>query len=90
MWFQICKQKSTGKNGASSHKTNYIDIFPEILNLEGHLNRCMGLTVTAILLNGWILPTGGVAFGEGLPCRLVFVEVEVNIFTESAHWADSV
>ena len=23
------------KNGASSHKTNYIDIFPEILNLEG-------------------------------------------------------
>ena len=35
MWFQICKQKNTGKNGASSHKTNYIDIFPEILNLEG-------------------------------------------------------
>ena len=46
---------------ASSHKTNYIDIFSEILNLEGHLNRCIGSKVTGILLNGWNLPTGGVA-----------------------------
>ena len=28
------------KNGAASHKTNYIGIFSEILNLEGHHNRC--------------------------------------------------
>ena len=27
------------KNGASSQKTNYISIFPEILNPEGHQNR---------------------------------------------------
>ena len=32
-----------------------------MLNLEGHLNRCIGSKVTAILLNGYILPTGGVA-----------------------------
>ena len=55
------------KNGASSHKTNYIDILSEILNLEGHLNRCIGSKVTAILLNGWILPTGGVASGRVCP-----------------------
>ena len=55
------------ENGASSHKTNYIDICPEILNLEGHQNRCIGSKVTAILLNGWILPTGGVALGRVCP-----------------------
>ena len=50
-----------------SHKTNYIDIFSEILNLEGHLNRCIGSKVTAILLKGRILPTGGVASGRVCP-----------------------
>ena len=45
-------------NGASSHKTNYIDIFSEISNLEGHLNCCISSKVRALLLNGWILPTG--------------------------------
>ena len=40
------------KYGASSHKTNNIDIFPEIINLEGLLTLCMGSKVTAILLNG--------------------------------------
>ena len=49
------------KIGASSRKTNYIDSFSENLNLEGHYNRCIGSKVTAILLNGWILPTGGAA-----------------------------
>ena len=41
------------KNGASSHETNYINNFPEILNLGGHKNRCIGSKVTAILLNRW-------------------------------------
>ena len=53
------------KNGSSSHKTNYIDIFSEILNLEGHLNCCIGSKVTAILLKGWILPISGASAGEG-------------------------
>ena len=48
-------------------KQNYIDIFSDILNLEGHLNRCIGSKVTAILLNGWILPTGGAASGRVCP-----------------------
>ena len=53
-------------NGASSHKTNYIDIVSEILSLEGHRNLSIGLKVTAILMNGWILPTGGACIGKGL------------------------
>ena len=87
------------KNGASSHKTNYIDIFSEILNLEGHLNRCIGSKVTAILLNGWILPTGGASLGKVGTCsqhsRLVSpgericksqpgIQNNVCIFSESA------
>ena len=67
------------KNGASSHKTNFID---KIINLEGHLNHCSGSKVTAIiLLKGWILPIGGASAGEGLPCslrsRLVYRVVEL-------------
>ena len=38
----------------------------EILNLEGHLNCITGSRVTAILLNGWILPIGGASAVEGL------------------------
>ena len=46
----------------------YIDIFSEILNLEGHQNCCIGSKVMAILLNKLILPTGGVASGRVCTC----------------------
>ena len=42
-------------------------ILLEILNLQGHLNRCIGSKVTALLRNGWILPTSGVASGRVCP-----------------------
>ena len=61
------RHAQTVNNGASSHKTNYFDIFSEILNLGGHLNRCIGSKVTAIFLNGRILPAGGVASGRVCP-----------------------
>ena len=48
-------------------KTKYIEIFSEILNLEGHLNCCIGSKVPAIFLNWWILPTGEVASGRVCP-----------------------
>ena len=54
------------KNGACSHKIDYVLISWEILNLEGHLNRITDSRVTAILLNGWILPIGGASAVEGL------------------------
>ena len=41
------------RNGAFSHRIDYIAIFKEILNLEGHQNCITGSRVTAILLNGW-------------------------------------
>ena len=44
----------TVRNSAFSHKIDYITIFWEIINLEGHQNHIIGLRVTAILLNGWI------------------------------------
>ena len=47
------------RDGALSHKIDYITIFQEILNLEEHLNRNTGSRVTATLLNGWILHIGG-------------------------------
>ena len=43
-----------------------LQLFLEILNLVGHLNRITGSRVTAILLNGWILPIGGASAIEGL------------------------
>ena len=44
------------EDGASSHKRDYISIVWEIFNPE----------VTAILLNGWILPIGGALAVKGL------------------------
>ena len=35
-------------------------------NVEGHLNCITSSRVTAILLNGWILPIGGASAMEGL------------------------
>ena len=55
------------KDCASSHK---IEIFSENLNLEGHPNRFIGSKATAILLNGGILPIGGVASGRVCACRV--------------------
>ena len=54
------------EDGAFSHKIDYVTIVLEILNLEGHPNRITGSRVTAILLNGWILPFGGASLVEGL------------------------
>ena len=54
------------EDGAFSHKIDNDTIFLEIQNLEGHLNRITGSRVTAILLNGWILPIGGASAVEGL------------------------
>ena len=39
-------------------------LFSEILNLEVHQNRRIGSKITAILLSGWILPSGGVSLGR--------------------------
>jgi hypothetical protein len=61
------RHAQTVNNCASSYKINYIDIFSQNLNLEGHLNRCIGSKVKAILLNGWFLPTGGFASGRVYP-----------------------
>ena len=51
-------------DGAFSHKIDYVIILREILNLEEHPNPIAGLKVTAILLNGWILPIVGASTGR--------------------------
>ena len=40
------------EDGALSRNKNYVQIFQENLNLEGHLNRFVGSKVTAILVKG--------------------------------------
>ena len=65
------------RDGALSHKIDY-DI---ILNVEGHLNCITGSKVMAILLNGWILTTGGDASGRICACRFVFLLLHVFFTT---------
>ena len=62
-------------------KQNYIDILSGILNLEGHHNHCIGSKVTAILLNGWISLTGGVALGRVCPtaCAAGFFQTSMVV-----------
>ena len=66
----------TVADGVFSHKIDYVTIFKEILNPEGHPNRITGSKVMAILLNGWILPIGRASSGRVCSCslrsRLVF------------------
>ena len=53
-------------DGAFSHKIDYVAILYMIINLEGQLNCIIGSRVTAIFLNGWILPISGASEVEGL------------------------
>ena len=67
------------KDGAFSHKIDYVLDFQEILNLEGHLNHFIGSKVTTLLVIGGILPSGGAALECVCACslrsRLVFLFV---------------
>ena len=63
------------KDGALSHIFYFIiffffTIFKKILNLEGHPNCITGSKVMVILLNGWLLPIGGVALGRVCACSV--------------------
>ena len=49
------------EDGDFRHKIDCVTILKEILNLEAHPNCITGSKVTAILLNRWILPIGGVS-----------------------------
>ena len=48
-------------NGAPRHEIDYVAQVLEILSLKGHQNWIIGLKITAILQNRWVLPIGGVA-----------------------------
>ena len=78
--------RPTGYEWCFQSQTNYIDIVLEILNLEGHPNRCIGSKVTKFILRGWVLPTGGVALGRGLrlqpaqqACFIDIIEVIISV-----------
>ena len=77
----VCENIFTLADGAFSHKIDYVTIIKEILNPEGHTNRITGSEVLAILLNGWILPTGGASSGRvcscSLPSRLVYKKTPI-------------
>ena len=64
------------EDGAFSNKIDYVPMFLENLNHEGHPNRITGSKVTMVLLNGWILPIAGALLGIVCACslhsRLVF------------------
>ena len=71
------------EDGAFSHKIDYVTIFWEIFNLEGHPNCITCSRFMAILLNDWIFPIGGTSAMEGLqstglPC-LVFKVVVISL-----------
>ena len=46
------------EDGAFSYKIDNVIICLEIVNLKGHQNCIIGSRVTAILLNGRVLPVG--------------------------------
>ena len=89
--------------GAFSHKIDYVIIFKEIWNPEGHPNCITGSKVTAILMNGWILPIGGASAVKGLhlqpaqqacselippqPCNTYLSQRQENLFPQPWSWS---
>ena len=56
-------------------RRNFSDVFP-------YPNLIIGSKVTAILMNGWILPIGGVALGRVCACNTFvssFLKASLNI-----------
>ena len=72
-------------DGAFSHKIDWGRIFLEILNLKRHQNRIVGSKVTAILLNGWVFPIGGVTSGRVCACSLRSRLVLINLLPLSCY-----
>ena len=70
-------------DGAFSQKNYWFKKFSEILNLTGHQNSIIGSKVTAILLNRWVLPVGGVALGKVCACSLRSRLVSLVVFKRS-------
>ena len=58
------------EDGAFSNKIDYVTICKEILNPEGYLNCLIGSKVTAILVNGGVLPSGGASLGRVCVCSM--------------------
>ena len=56
------------EHGACSHKVDYVTVFWR--NPEGHPNRITDSRVTAILLNGLILPIGHQSFSIVYLCNI--------------------
>ena len=71
--------------------TIFLNFFKENLNLEEHLNGFFGSKVTAILVRGGTLPSGGVASGRVCACslcnRLVYLQ---TLFSEGAFIAKTI
>ena len=60
----------TVRNGALSHKIDYISNFKDNQNLKGYQYRNTGSRVMAILLNMWIFPIR--QSGEASRCRVSY------------------
>ena len=60
------------RNGAFSQNIDYVAQVQGILNIKAYQNCIIGWKVTAVLLKGWILPVGGVAFGRVFACSRIF------------------
>ena len=58
------------EDGDFHHKIDFVTFFKEILNLKGYLNCSLGSKGMAILVNGKILPRGGVESGRICACSL--------------------
>ena len=69
------------EDGAFIHKIDNVTIFKEILNCKEHSNCITGSKVTAILLNGLILPISGATTVKGLP----FPACAAGLFLDNVH-----
>ena len=69
--------------GAFSHKIDFVTIFKDILNLEGHPNRITGSKVTTILLNWMDFAFWWSFSGEGSASAACAAGLFLKVFTRA-------
>ena len=78
---------------ASGQPSSYKIVIKNFLNPKGHQNPISGSKGTAILLKGWILPTGGASSRRVCACslrsRLVSIETHDQIVSSDNNTVNS-
>ena len=81
------RHAQTVRDSSSSYKIDYVIEIKNFLKPKGQQNPINGSKVTAILLEGWILPYGGASAVEVLGSMGLPLASLINLEEKRQQWA---